>query len=196
MSYMITNQFRLVLHLRWSPHWYCPFPTFMVLNYVFCNNSLVIKERKFVRMFLVINEVSLDTCNIHQVKENAEVKFNRWLSIQTICGSTLVHMINSTHAAILKLDKGKRTEDLLFESLSLLWTDTMSFIHSRADDKSSADRLSMHCKPLYCPKRATRNLSFLSACRVSFLAFAFKIDSIKRSLQVFFQLENYFFPKT
>ena len=101
----IINQFRLVLPFRWSRHWYCPFPALMVLNKVFCDNNLVIKERQFVRMLHVINEVTIDTCDIHQIKENAEVKSNRWLSIQTICGSKLVHKINSTHPVIAKLDK-------------------------------------------------------------------------------------------
>ena len=55
-------------------------------------------------MLHVINEVTIDTCDIHQIKEKAEVKSNRWLLIQTICGSSLVHKINSTHAAIVKLD--------------------------------------------------------------------------------------------
>ena len=55
-------------------------------------------------MLHVINEVTNDTCDIHQIKEKAEVKSNRWLLIQTICGSSLVHKINSTHAAIVKLD--------------------------------------------------------------------------------------------
>ena len=49
----------------------------MVLNYDFCDNNLVIKEIKFVRMLHVINEVTIDTCDIHQIKENAEVKPNR-----------------------------------------------------------------------------------------------------------------------
>ena len=55
-------------------------------------------------MLHVINEVTIETCDIHQIKENAGVKSNRWLSIETICGSTLVHKINSTHAAFAKLD--------------------------------------------------------------------------------------------
>ena len=43
----------------------------------FCDNNLLIKERQFVRMLHVINEVSIDTCDNHQIKENAEVKSNR-----------------------------------------------------------------------------------------------------------------------
>ena len=43
----------------------------------FLQQNLVIKERQFVRMLHVINEVTIDTCNIHQIKENAEVKSNR-----------------------------------------------------------------------------------------------------------------------
>ena len=61
----------------------------MVLNLAFCSKNLVIKERQFVRMLHVINEVTIDTCDNHQIKENAEVKSNRPLSIQTICVSTL-----------------------------------------------------------------------------------------------------------
>ena len=71
---MIINGFRLVLPLRWSRHWYYPFPGLMVLNWVFCDNNLVNRERQFVRMFHVINEVTIDTCDINQIKENAEVK--------------------------------------------------------------------------------------------------------------------------
>ena len=59
-------------------------------------------------MLHVINEVTIDTCDIHQIKENAEVKSNRWLLIQTICGSILVHKINSTHSTIVKLANFKR----------------------------------------------------------------------------------------
>ena len=70
-------------------------------------NNLVFKERQFVWVLHVINEVSIDTCDIHQIKENAEVKSNRWLLIQTISSSTLVHKINFTHAAIVKLDNLK-----------------------------------------------------------------------------------------
>ena len=46
------------------------------------------KERQFVRMLHVINEVT--TGHIHQIKENAEAKSNRWLSIQMICGNTFI----------------------------------------------------------------------------------------------------------
>ena len=46
------------------------------------------KEKQFVRMLHVINEVTIDTCHIYQIKENAEAKSNRWLSIQTICSNT------------------------------------------------------------------------------------------------------------
>ena len=42
-----------------------------------CDTNLVIKERQFVRMLHVINEVTIDTCNIYQIKDNAEVKSNR-----------------------------------------------------------------------------------------------------------------------
>ena len=100
---MIINPFRLVLPFRWSRHWYCPFPASMVLNQVFYNN-LVIKERQFVRMIHVISKLTIVTCDIHQNKENAEVKSNRRLSLQAICSSTLVHKINYTHAAIVKLE--------------------------------------------------------------------------------------------
>ena len=43
----------------------------------FCDSNLVIKERQFVRMVHVINEVTIDTCDIDQIKENAEAKSNR-----------------------------------------------------------------------------------------------------------------------
>ena len=58
-------------------------------------------------MLHVINELTIDTCDIHQIEENAEVKSNRWLSIQTICSSTLVHKINSTHDVIANPSKPK-----------------------------------------------------------------------------------------
>ena len=107
MPSMIINWFKLFLPVRCSRHWYCPFPALMVLNEVFCDNSLVIKERKFVKMLHVINEITIDTCNIHQIKE---VKSNRWLSIQTICG--MVHKINSTHVAVVKFDRLKRRSQI------------------------------------------------------------------------------------
>ena len=74
---MIINRFRLLLHFRKSRHWHCPFPALMVLNLVFGDNNLVIKERQFVRMFHVVNEVTNDACDIHQNEENAEIKPNR-----------------------------------------------------------------------------------------------------------------------
>ena len=43
---------------------------------MFCDNNLVIKERQFVRMLHVINEVTIDTCDIHQIKENAVISNN------------------------------------------------------------------------------------------------------------------------
>ena len=81
-----------------------PFPGLDSVECVFCDNNIVIKERQIVSMLHVINEVTIDTCDTHHIKENAEVKSNRWFSIQTISGSMLVHKINSTHAAIVKLD--------------------------------------------------------------------------------------------
>ena len=171
---MIINQFRLVLPLRWSWHWYCPFLALMVLNLAFCNKDLVIKERQFVRMLHVINEVTIDTCDNHQIKENAEVKSNRPLSIQTICSSTLVHKINSTHATIAKLyNIGQETKDFIFEPFSLLWTDNVSFIPSRADDKSSTDQLSTNLHAIVLPEKRNSQSPFLSAYHWSFLAFAF-----------------------
>ena len=105
-------------------------------------------------MLHVINEVTIDTCDIHQIKENAEVKSNRWLSIQTICSSTLVHKINSTHAAIVKLNNLRASNRRLgLEPFSLLWADNMSFIPSRADDKISTDRLSIHLQAIVLPKK-------------------------------------------
>ena len=65
----------------------------------FCDDNLVIKERQFVTMLHVINEVTIEICDIHQIKENAEVKSNRWLSILTICRSTL--SIRSTTLMLL-----------------------------------------------------------------------------------------------
>ena len=45
---------------------------------------------------------TISTSDIYQIKENASIKCNRRLLIQTICGSMLVQ-INSINAAILKL---------------------------------------------------------------------------------------------
>ena len=59
--------------------------------------------RKLVRMLHVINGVTNDTCDTHQVKENLEVKSDILLSIQAMCDGTLVNKINPTHAAIIKL---------------------------------------------------------------------------------------------
>ena len=73
---MTINRFRLVLPLRWSQHWYFPFPALIVLNSVFRKN-LVIKEKQFVRMLHVINEVTIDTWNMHQIKENTEIESNK-----------------------------------------------------------------------------------------------------------------------
>ena len=167
---MIINRFRLVLPLRWSRHWYCPFQALMVLNKVFCDNNLVIKEKQFVRMLHVINEVTIDTCDIHQIKENAVVKSNTWLLIQTICGRTLVHKINSTYAAIVKLDNlGQGTKDLVFEPFFLLWTDNMSFIPSKADDKSSTDRFSIHLQAIVLPeKRNSQSPLFICLSSIIF----------------------------
>ena len=125
-------------------------------------------------MLHVINELTIDTCDIHQIEENAEVKSNRWLSIQTICSSTLVDKINSTHAAIVKLDILRtRNRRLSLWTLFLLWTDNMSFIPSRADIKAALTDYPSICKPLYYLKKGTHNLPFSSAYRRSFLAFAF-----------------------
>ena len=44
------------------------------IELVLCDNNLVIKESQFVRMLHVINVVTIDTCDIHQIKEYAEVK--------------------------------------------------------------------------------------------------------------------------
>ena len=71
---------------------------------VFSDNNHGMKEKQFFRMLHVINEVTIGTCDIYQIIENAEVKSNRGLSIQTMCGSTLIHKVNFTQAAILKLD--------------------------------------------------------------------------------------------
>ena len=108
-------------------------------------------------MIHVINGVTIDACNIHQIKENAEVKSNRWLLIRMICGSMLVRTIKSTHAAIVKLDN-LRTRNLVLvsEPFSLLWTDNMSFIPSKAYDKSSTDQLSIHLQAIVLPEK--RNL--------------------------------------
>ena len=74
MSSMIINRFRLVLPLRGSRCLYLPFPALILLNSVFCDNNLVIKDRQFVRMLHVINEITIDTCDINQIKQNSEVK--------------------------------------------------------------------------------------------------------------------------
>ena len=58
-------------------------------------------------LFHIIYKVSIDTWDIHQIKEDVEVKPNRLLSIQTTCGSTLVNKINSNQAAIVKFDNLK-----------------------------------------------------------------------------------------
>ena len=103
LSSKIINWLRLVLPYRWSRHSYCSFPALIELGFLWqqsCDQG-----GKFVRILHVIKEVTIDTCDIHQIKENAEVKSNRSFSIQTICGSTLVDKINSTHAAIVKLDE-------------------------------------------------------------------------------------------
>ena len=47
---------------------------------------------------------------------------------------------------------GQGTENLVFEHFSLLWTDNMSFIPSKAEDKSSADRLSIHLQAIVLPE--------------------------------------------
>ena len=90
MSSMITNQFRLLLLLKWSWHWYYPFPAFTALNQVFCKSNLVIKKRQFVRMLHVKNEVTIDTCDIHQIKENVEVKCKASLLIHSFPSSKLI----------------------------------------------------------------------------------------------------------
>ena len=90
MSTRIINQFRLLVPLKWSWHWYYPFPALTVLNQVFCNSHLVIKEREFVRMLHVKNEVTTDTCDIHQIKENVAVKCKRWLLIHSFYSSKLI----------------------------------------------------------------------------------------------------------
>ena len=135
---MIINQFRLVLPLRWSPQWYCFFRTLIALN--------VINWRKFVRMLHVINEVTIDRCNTHQIKENAEVKSNRWLSIHAICGSTLVHKINSTHAAIVKLGN-LRTRNPFLSSEPII---CHSFLQGQMQmTKVALTDYPSTCKPLY-----------------------------------------------
>ena len=84
-------------------------------------------------MLHVINKTAIDIGDIYQIKENLEVKPNRWLSIQTISGSALVHKINSTHAIIVKLDS-LRTRNwrlglwTLFSPLDW-YTDWLSFIY-------------------------------------------------------------------
>ena len=140
------NWFRLVLPLRWSRHWHCPFPTLIVSNYVFCDNNLVIKEKQFVRM-LVINEVTIDTHTISiKLKEYLTDDF-RSGQYTAVCWS-----IRSTTAMLLLKSQtplAKGTKDFVFEPFFLLWTDNMPFVPSRADDKSSTDRLSIHF-PGYC----------------------------------------------
>ena len=106
----------------------------------FLRQWFVIKERQFVSMYYVIKEVTIDICNIHQIKENTELKYKRRLSIQMIGDSTLVHKINSIHATSLTtLAQGIKS--LVFELFSLFWTDNMLFIPSTAVDKSSTDLL-------------------------------------------------------
>ena len=84
-------------------------------------------------MLHVINETAIDIGDIYQIKENVEVKSNRWLSIQTICGSALVHKINPTHATIVKLDSLRAKNwrlGLWTLSTSLNWyTDRLSSIY-------------------------------------------------------------------
>ena len=128
------------------------------------------KEKQFVRMLHVINEVTIDTCDIHQIKENAVVKSNTWLSIRMICGRTLVHKINSTHAAFVKLDNlGQGTKDLVFEPFFLLWADNMPFIPSKADDKSSTDRFSIHMQTIVLPqKRNSQSPLFICLSSIIF----------------------------
>ena len=65
------------------------------------------------------------------------------------------------------------TENLVFEPFSFLWTDNISFIPSRADDKSSTDRLSIHLQAIVLPEKRNENLLFWSAYCWSFLTFAF-----------------------
>ena len=90
MSSMIINQFRFLLLLKWSWHWYYPFQAFTVLNQVFCKSNLVIKKRQFVRMLHVKNEVTIDTSDIHQIKENVEVKCKASLLIHSFPSSKLI----------------------------------------------------------------------------------------------------------
>ena len=116
-------------------------------------------------MLHVVNEVTIDTCDIHQIKENAEVKSNRWLSIQTICGSSLVHKINSTHAAIVKTWSSSN-----FLSSELIICH--SFLQGQMMKAALSDYPSIW-KPLYYLKYGTRNLPFSFAYRRSFLAFSF-----------------------
>ena len=149
----IINRFRLVLPLRWSRHW---------IRF-FANNNLTIKERQFVRMLHVINEVTIDTCDIDQIKENAEVKSNRWLSIQMICSSTLVYNINPPMLDNLRT----RAKDLVFE-LKICH----SFLQGQMIKAALTDYSSI-CKPLYYLKKGTYNLTFLVAYRRSFLTFGF-----------------------
>ena len=90
MSSMIINQFTLLLPLKWSWHWYYPFQALTVLNQVLWNSNLVIKETQFVRMLHVKNEVTIDTCDIHQMNENVEVKCKTWLLIYFFLFSKLI----------------------------------------------------------------------------------------------------------
>ena len=50
---------------------------------------------------------------------------------------------------------GKRTKDLELELFSLLWTNNMSLIPSRADDKSSTGRLLIHFQTIVLPEKSS-----------------------------------------
>ena len=121
-------------------------------------------------MLHVINEATIDTCDIHQIKENVEVKSNRWFSIKAICYNTLVLKINSTHAFIVKLDNLRtRNRKLGLWTLFPLLNQNMSFIPSRADDKSSTDRLSIHLQAIvFSEKRNSQSPYFICLSLISF----------------------------
>ena len=101
-------------------------------------------------MFHVINELTIYTCDIHQIKENAQVKPDRWLSFQrhaaahwSIISTPAIPLLQSLATS------GQGTKDLIFEPFSLLWADNMFFILSR----TALTNYPSVCKPLYYLKK-------------------------------------------
>ena len=113
-------------------------------------------------MLHFIDELTIDTCDIHQVKENAEVEPKRWLSIQTICGNALFHKINSTHVTIVKLDN-LRARNRRLGLWTLFLSSELIICHSFLQGqmiKAALANYSSICKPFFYLKKGTCNLPF------------------------------------